>query len=78
MAEDTAIFRKAKEHKKTIAGGVGGAGLMGLLAVALPYFQDQGDSNARQWQKIAAMEQRIVVLETKLDFYLFTKEKEKQ
>lgn len=72
MAEDTAIFRKAKEHKKTIAGGVGGAGLMGLLAVVLPHFTDQSDSNARQWQEISALKNRVVILETKLEFYLET------
>lgn len=74
MAEDTAFIRKAKQHKGTIAGGVGGAGIVGLLAVVYPWFSDQKDADARQWQKISAMEQRIIVLETKLDFYLGSKQ----
>lgn len=77
MAEDTAIFRKAKQHKGTIAGGVGGAGLMGLLAIVYPWFSDQKESDVNQWKEISVLKQRLVVVETRLDFYM-VKEKEKQ
>lgn len=77
MGEETAIFRKAREHKKTIAGGLGGASIVGLAAVVLPFFTEERDANARQWQKIAALESRVIILETKLEFYLKTGEKPK-
>lgn len=76
MGEETAFVRNAKQHKGAIASGAGGLGLGGLLFLALPYFNEQGDSNARQWQEISALKNRVVILETKLDFYLAPKEKE--
>lgn len=77
MSEDTAFVRKAKQHKGTIAGGVGGAGLMGLLAIVYPWFNAQKESDVNQWKEISVLKQKLVVLETKVDFYM-VKEKEKQ
>jgi hypothetical protein len=70
MGEETAFVRKARQHKGKIASGVGGAGIMGLLAVAYPWFTDQKESDVNQWKEISVLKQRIVVLETKLDFYI--------
>lgn len=77
MSEDTAFVRKAKQHKGAIAGGFGGAGIMGLLAIVYPWFSEQKDADVSQWKEISALKQKIVVLETKVEFYM-VKEKEKQ
>lgn len=78
MSEETAFVRKARQHKGKIASGVGGAGLMGLLAIVYPWFSDQKESDVNQWKEISGLKSRVVVLETKLDFYIAIKEKEKQ
>lgn len=71
MSEGTNIFKKGgetlKEHKKTVLGGVGGASLVGVLAVVMPYVNDLNESNARQWERISQLTERIVRLETQVE-----------
>lgn len=78
MGEETAFVRKARQHKGKIATGVTGIGLGSVLALALPYFANQNEADVNQWKEISVLKQKIVVLETKVEFYMALKEKEKQ
>lgn len=79
MNVNTEIFKRAaNKHKGAIAGSFGGAGVTALLLFAIPYFQEKGESDSRQWQRITALEQKVVVLETRLEIYTELLKKEKQ
>lgn len=74
---NTEIFRKAaNKHKGAIASGFGGAGLAAILTFVVPYFHAKAESDARQWQKISTLEQKVVVLETRLEIYIELLKKE--
>lgn len=64
MSDATELFRRAKPHAKTLAGGIGGAGLATMLAVAWPYVTDMKDAQRRLWEQQSNLRERIVVLET--------------
>lgn len=74
---NTEIFKRAaNKHKGAIASGFGGAGLAAVLTFVIPYFHEKADADARQWQKISALEQKVVVLETRLEIYVELLKKE--